>query len=180
MHREEYHKFQAMNPYYRMLTHRICEYFGLGHNLDNSKQSVIVFKLAERPTLPTLPSLTFQAIINTSEQKQQVKQASMGSESGSDSSSSNSLTPNSSSNNLAALQETKIEKKQILKRDTNDQENLIRVCFFELFFYLPILWLSHRPLNLRPKKSKIFLLCFFKQDHYIKFWKKNTKISFLI
>ena len=119
-----------MNPYYRMLTHRICDYFGLGHNLDSSKQSVIVFKIADKTRLP---SVSFQMIINTSEQSKQEKLASLGSESGSDSSSSNSLTPNTSSNNLTALQETKVEKKQILKRDTNDQENLSRVRFYIYF-----------------------------------------------
>ena len=33
-----------MNPFYRMLVHRIGDYFGLGHNVDQLKQSVIVFK----------------------------------------------------------------------------------------------------------------------------------------
>jgi hypothetical protein len=33
-----------MNPFYRMLVHRISDYFGLGHNVDQLKQSVIVFK----------------------------------------------------------------------------------------------------------------------------------------
>ena len=34
-----------MNPYYRMLVHRISAYFGLDHNVDQAKQCVIVKKI---------------------------------------------------------------------------------------------------------------------------------------
>ncbi len=37
-------KFPPMNPFYRMLIHRVAELFGLGHSLDENKQSVVVFK----------------------------------------------------------------------------------------------------------------------------------------
>ena len=33
-----------MNRYYRMFVHKIGEYFRLGHNLDQTKQSIIVNK----------------------------------------------------------------------------------------------------------------------------------------
>jgi hypothetical protein len=38
------YKFAPMNPYYRMFVHRISEYFGLAHNVDQAKQFIIVNK----------------------------------------------------------------------------------------------------------------------------------------
>ncbi len=42
--RLDFYKFMPMNRYYRMFVHRIAEYFGLGHNLDQTKQYIIVKK----------------------------------------------------------------------------------------------------------------------------------------
>ncbi len=39
------YRFDAMNPYHRMLVHRIGAFFCLRHNVDQTKQCVIVSKL---------------------------------------------------------------------------------------------------------------------------------------
>lgn len=42
--KQEFYKFIPMNRYYRMFVHRIGEYFGLEHNLDQTKQCIVVNK----------------------------------------------------------------------------------------------------------------------------------------
>ena len=40
--KQDLYKFIPMNRYYRMFVHRIGEYFGLDHNLDQTKQCIVV------------------------------------------------------------------------------------------------------------------------------------------
>jgi len=63
--RLDFYKFMPMNRYYRMFVHRIAEYFGLGHNLDQTKQCIIVKKL-KKPGVSAQKE-SFKSIIDKAE-----------------------------------------------------------------------------------------------------------------
>lgn len=61
--KKDHYKFAPMNRYYRMFVHRIGEYFGLSHNLDQTKQCIIVNKIEKTE----MPKENFQSIITNAD-----------------------------------------------------------------------------------------------------------------
>jgi hypothetical protein len=121
------YRFDAMNPYHRMLVHRIGAFFCLRHNVDQTKQCVIVSKLEKSRVYVDLllkkffiimiinfrPGISFQSLIPPNEN------FVVNSENENTTSSQPPLqAPNATT---IMMNNT---KKQILKREiNNDQDN---------------------------------------------------------
>ncbi len=100
----EFYKFKPMNRYYRMFVHRIVDYYGLGHNLDQTKQFIIAKKFKNNET--SVPKEGFESIISKAEANKISKN------------SSNSLTDYETTKKHTNAQPS-IKKHMILKREKN-------------------------------------------------------------